>query len=160
MHAATPADGQIRRNCDFYDMQIFEDLANCDERSHRVNEFLKCMALCNTVVPHFKGTAGGVEAFLPANIVQSWITSGGPHTAASVLARSIGTTAPVAMVGQRPNPRGSVVALRDVATKAGDDRGASSGGGLWQLSSVRNRYLRNTTTVLETLKAFEGGAVA
>ncbi|KFG53007.1 guanylyl cyclase, partial [Toxoplasma gondii FOU] len=47
----TPMEGQIRRNCDFYDASIFTDLARKDLRSHRINEFIKCMALCNTVVP-------------------------------------------------------------------------------------------------------------
>lgn len=132
---ATPSDGQIRRNCDFYDMQIFEDLANCDERSHRVNEFLKCMALCNTVVPHFKGAAGGVETLLPSTFVQSWITSGGTHTTASVYARSAGTAAPISMVTQRPSTRASGVTMRDIGTKPTEDRTAS-GGALWHLPSV------------------------
>ncbi|KAL8271382.1 hypothetical protein Esti_004716 [Eimeria stiedai] len=131
----TPRDGQIRRNCDFYDMQIFEDLASADERSHRVNEFLKCMALCNTVVPHLKGHVGSGEALLPASPVQSWTASTGPHTAASALARSMGTTAPISMLGQRGNTRASAVALRDTAAKLGDDRGAPPGGGLWQFPS-------------------------
>ncbi|KAL8441686.1 hypothetical protein Emag_006978 [Eimeria magna] len=132
----TPPDGQIRRNCDFYDMQIFEDLANADERSHRVNEFLKCMALCNTVVPHLKGPVGSGEALLPSSPVQSWVASAaGPHTAASALARSMGTTAPISMLGQRGNTRASVVTLRDTATKLGDERGAIPGGGLWQFPS-------------------------
>ncbi|KAL8433980.1 hypothetical protein ACSSS7_003465 [Eimeria intestinalis] len=135
LHADTPADGQIRRNCDFYDMQIFEDLANADERSHRVNEFLKCMALCNTVVPHLKGPVGGGEVLLPSSAVQSWVASAAPHSAASALARTIGTTAPISMLGQRGTTRASVVALRDTATKLGDERGPPSGGNLWQFPS-------------------------
>ncbi|PFH32645.1 hypothetical protein BESB_012570 [Besnoitia besnoiti] len=47
----TPMEGQIRRNCDFYDASIFTDLARRDLRSHRIDEFIKCMAICNTVVP-------------------------------------------------------------------------------------------------------------
>ncbi|OEH80474.1 guanylyl cyclase [Cyclospora cayetanensis] len=129
---ASPPDGQIRRNCDFYDTQIFEDLANGDERSHRVSEFLKCMALCNTVVPHYKGGVGGVETFLPSTLVQSWVTSAGTHTGASVLARSIGTTA---VVGQRPNTRASAIALREAGGKISEEKGQASVGGLWPLSS-------------------------
>lgn len=138
LYADTPPDGQIRRNCDFYDMQIFEDLANCDERSHRVNEFLKCMALCNTVVPHYKGGSGG-ETLLPVSLVQSWITSGGPHTASSALARSIGTIAP--MVGQRSNPRPGAAPLREGGMKASDDKGATTGGVMWQYNSVSRLFL-------------------
>ncbi|KAL8440448.1 hypothetical protein Efla_005590 [Eimeria flavescens] len=147
----TPQDGQIRRNCDFYDMQIFEDLSNLDERSHRVNEFLKCMALCNTVVPHFKGGAGGVEAFLPASLVQSWVaTSGGPNNCA--LVRSMGNSAPMPMMGQRSNPRASAVTLRDAAAKAGDERaGGPPAGGFWQYPS--NPYVSNTAHRSSSLEA-------
>lgn len=141
----TPPDGQIRRNCDFYDPQIFDDLANFDERSHRVNEFLKCMALCNTVVPHFRGSVGGLETLLPATLVQSWMTSGTQHTTASGFARSMGTGGPISIVGQRQNPRSSAATLRDAGAKTGEERGAPSGGNLWQMPSVSSYPLEMFT---------------
>ncbi|XP_026190016.1 uncharacterized protein LOC34622157 [Cyclospora cayetanensis] len=145
---ASPPDGQIRRNCDFYDTQIFEDLANGDERSHRVSEFLKCMALCNTVVPHYKGGVGGVETFLPSTLVQSWVTSAGTHTGASVLARSIGTTA---VVGQRPNTRASAIALREAGGKISEEKGQASVGGLWPLSS--SQFIPNPPLTVNSIEA-------
>ncbi|CBZ50397.1 putative adenylate and guanylate cyclase catalytic domain-containing protein [Neospora caninum Liverpool] len=99
----TPMEGQIRRNCDFYDASIFTDLARRDLRSHRINEFIKCMALCNTVVPWvytaMPCSSGGPGMSSTANFSAAAYPTGGPGNSLFSCSASVFTAPATAVTG-------------------------------------------------------------